>query len=529
MAQTTELTVYLLKSGREKRFFARRAPTNVVPLGSVGNLYFDRAKQNEPKWAQLFQEFVPPSDFGRASSPGALLVAEAAGRSFAITFGTGRFLLDTEACEERFGLRVALNTVSAEELRSIDKNTLDSIGRHTQEQASRGASAADFGFDVERDLLRAVTGPPEDATLGKRVSGFNRLSLRIEIQIHGLPKLLESLTTYYRDDSYKERFGWVDHLRDIGDKGKIEELDAALVDRIKQLDREGIWLAVPEVLRWHQVGGFRYGRKRRDPEYPDIHLNQFLETVEIDRLDAEVLRNKKVECFDVDGREIERWSIYKCLSAEIDLDDGTFVLSNGLWYRIARNFVEQVNETYAAIPDIESALPVYKDDSEDHYLKRIAKEHADRFSLMHTKLIPVEGVRSRIEFCDLYGKARDMIHVKRYGSSRVLGHLFSQGVNAGQLFLTDAGFRAKVNEELGDGFRLSDPTKRPPAQRYRVVFAVVSDRPGKLAVPFFARLSLRNAYKLLVGTCGYRIAKTKIETDVSRAALKKYPSAVPKR
>ncbi|MBR3158579.1 MAG: TIGR04141 family sporadically distributed protein [Atopobiaceae bacterium] len=46
----------------------------------------------------------------RTASSAAALLMEVRGRTMALAFGCGRFLLNTTAMEERFGLRVLLNS-----------------------------------------------------------------------------------------------------------------------------------------------------------------------------------------------------------------------------------------------------------------------------------------------------------------------------------------------------------------------------------------------------------------------------------
>jgi uncharacterized protein (TIGR04141 family) len=46
---------------------------------------------------------------------------------FVIAFGVGRHLLKDGVIEERFGLKVVLNSVGRDSFRSIDKTTLGSV------------------------------------------------------------------------------------------------------------------------------------------------------------------------------------------------------------------------------------------------------------------------------------------------------------------------------------------------------------------------------------------------------------------
>ena len=75
---------------------------------------------------------------------------------FAVTFGPGRYLLRPDIWVERFGLRVALNSIGKEKIRTIDKTTFDAISRHSKEQGSKETDVEDFGLDIEQDRVLPV-------------------------------------------------------------------------------------------------------------------------------------------------------------------------------------------------------------------------------------------------------------------------------------------------------------------------------------------------------------------------------------
>jgi uncharacterized protein (TIGR04141 family) len=104
---------------------------------------------------------------------------------------------------------------------------------------------------------------------------------------------------------------------------------------------------------------------------------------------------------------------------------------------------------------------------------------------------------------------RKLLFVKRYSGSAQLSHLFAQGVVSGELFLQDAEFRAKLNDKLSDGHRLEDVQQRPEPRDYEVVFAIISKSTKPLDIPFFSKVSLRNARRRLQGY-GYHVSKKKI-------------------
>ena len=229
-APVRDLTVYLLKADN-------RQPEEFVPsrnklrrfeigegTGRVGVLFVRPSRPKSPRWAAFFHEFVEPAELGRTSSTSAAFVVKTHGRTFAITFGQGRFLLEEDCWEERFGLKVALNTVGESSLRSVDKVTFDAIAAHTRTQSSRSASAMEFGLDVEQDLVRAVTGIPRDETVGRRVTGMDALHTSVRVNLKGLRGFLRRCLEKYEDLGYRRTFPWIDHVAEVSRPSLVEAL-----------------------------------------------------------------------------------------------------------------------------------------------------------------------------------------------------------------------------------------------------------------------------------------------------------------
>jgi uncharacterized protein (TIGR04141 family) len=154
-------------------------------------------------------------------------------------------------------------------------------------------------------------------------------------------------------------------------------------------------------------------------------------------------------------------------------------------------------------------LPPFGLLNEPEYNSHAAATFPNRFDLMDRKLIPIGGGRDSVEFCDLFTKDKKLVHVKKYGGSSVLSHLFQQGVVAAESFISDAKFRADVNSKLGDAYKLSDVDARPNPAEYEICYAVMSGVPGELRIPFFSKVVMKNAVKRLVAF-GYRVTKKKI-------------------
>jgi len=154
-------------------------------------------------------------------------------------------------------------------------------------------------------------------------------------------------------------------------------------------------------------------------------------------------------------------------------------------------------------------LPPYNRMNEPEYNKFVATTCEGEFDLMDCKTIPIGPGRSSIEFCDLFAKEKRMVHVKKYGGSSVLCHLFQQGVVSGELFLSDYKFRDAVNCLLSDDCKLEDIETRPTHQNMKSVLQSWSEIPGDMRIPFFSMVVMKNTVKRLQNY-GYKVTKKKI-------------------
>jgi uncharacterized protein (TIGR04141 family) len=132
-------------------------------------------------------------------------------------------------------------------------------------------------------------------------------------------------------------------------------------------------------------------------------------------------------------------------------------------------------------------------------------------ALLDCVMISHAGMASPIEFCDLFTNDRRLIHVKRYGQSSILSHLFMQGLVSADCLLSDAKFRRALNEKLPATHTLTNPDDRPRPEEFEVAFAIGSKEIGPLRLPFFRRVTLRNVARSL--SLGYRVALSKIRID----------------
>jgi uncharacterized protein (TIGR04141 family) len=307
----------------------------------------------------------------------------------------------------------------------------------------------------------------------------------------------------------KQDFSWIDQIHEVRDRSVREELDRQLVQKIRRAELESTWLAVPELLDWSRVKSFKYRDAASAEEYSDLHLRQFLEQVRApEALDVARLKRSYVCAISNEtDQAFERWPLYRCLYAELALGGEQFVLTNAKWYRVARDFLSVVDETIGRIPEPAIVLQPYSDTSEEAYNRRMASEL--QFTLMDRNVITYPGGANKVELCDLYTTGKEFIHIKRYGGSGPLSHLFAQGTVSAELFLQEPEFRRRASEILPPGYRWANPLDRPEPTEYTVIFGIISNSARPLRLPFFSKVTLRNAYRRL-SALGYKVCLAKI-------------------
>ena len=479
----------------------------------LGILYLQRTRLRLPRWLPFFQDLV---DFEgvelRTAAVAAVLVVQRGDRLFALTFGHGRWLIKDGVVEPRFGLRVTLNAIDPASIRSIDHKRLEAVSRHTREQLSRASGLQYFGLDVERDLLRAVTGAPLDQTLGRRFSGADQLAVVGDISIRQLPEQLDRYAALATDTTYRATFSWVDNIAEVTDAELKAHLDEVLVRRLRRGALDNVLLAPPDVLDWDDVAGFRYRSAAAAPVHEELTLDDyFADRGPRANLTLEQLENDRVRCVSaIDGADRQQWSVLRCLVAELNVRHRTYILNESKWYQVDAAFLASIEETIRALPRTTAPLPPFRQRSEGAYNQRVAERDAGRFALMDRRLIRSLG-RGRIEACDLYSRDRQFVHIKRYGGSSVLSHLFSQGVVSAELFLSDRHFRQEFNDLLPAPYRAANPAAAIAPADYEVAYGVITSRGRELQLPFFSKVNLRNATRLL-RQFGYAVTLTPIPT-----------------
>ena len=487
--------------------------------GKFGTLYVRKPlSESTPEWVGFIAPQMGRSgglDGLKNKSVSALLVTTVKGRQFAIAFGHGRYMLDAECVETRFGIRVALNSISPDKIASIDRQTFEATPRISRTQALRATSVAEYEINEQQDLLRGLVGFTLDEykdDLGEVLAGMDSLKASVGIDLPQLGKFLEvalkrSLAADYRkiDNGQAGAFAWVDNLESVDRPDILEELNKILWKLFESGDFSAMWLAIPEIVNWEDVTGFCYTRGELESSiHAALDVKDLKKSLRSNAT-LDTLRYRAIYMVLASGVPPRVYSAYKCLYAEVKYNKALYILNAGNWYCVDSSFKNLVDKYFDDISrrHFDKPFVEYEHDGEGEYNEAVAANLPHKYAMLDRKLISFGGKSSKIEVCDLYalGSSRternQLIHVKRGRSSATLSHLFAQGLVSSTLLVSEPGFVVEVNKQLVKQNFAKLPAK-PIGSRYEVVFAIIDGPSGaKLDLPFFSKVNLR--------VCGRRL------------------------
>ncbi len=507
--------IFMAKNKLSILLIKKDTPEHLVVKGHEGvhyediagcRFYYRNSWTNHPKWLETFfnNQLLCADRLRSSSAAGVLLVNreyEEGIRTFAVCFGYGRSLLMPACIEERFGLISTLNTVNPKGLRSVDINRLDSSSLKNRIQSPKLSEVSDFEFDVEKSLLRQATGKAATEDMGKTVSGSDSLSITVEADIDSIGDVLDRCYYHYTSSTYREAFSWIDHIRPLKKGVKVDALNSILLDKLTADEENDTWLAVPDIIDWENIVTLKF--EADGLEHDDILMEDFRQEVIVGReLSLPFLKNNHVSAYDANGNFVRRWSYYKCIYSEINLENNLYILNAGDWYQVDTDYKANVYNTYQNTPISDIPAIDYNHVDEGAYNIALAASQPN-YHLMDKVMIPTGMTQNNLEFCDVYDTRGKMIHVKKYGGSQMIGHLFNQGqVSASMLF--DTNFRNEVNNRLPEGITI--PMDGFSPSKYEVVYAVISkyqdERPH---IPFFSMVVFHDVYHRLA-SFGYSVS-----------------------
>jgi len=532
-----QVSVYLLQSD-VVTFAAALRPGAGKPMPvSVGDLtgevYLARRQSAVPNWLPFLRSLTGgtiPHERSRRLS--AVLFLQRGDRRLAVTFGAGRHMLRPEAIEPDYGLKVAAGLIDPEDIASLDARSVEATSIQIRRQSSRGVTPGGIGFNVSREMLRALAGRVSDETLGSRIVGSDAVGLTARLDPHELGARLDRLHNAYAHSDYQARFQHIDRWSSVPPGGTRARLDETLMtvlshrrERLLAGDDPGAApgperppnLEAPEVIEW-RASGFVSSVEQTGAVHPFPSLDGYLAAARRPPTISDLKTNHRLQLISDESADIvAQWPVYGALNWELELDENVYILAEGRWWKIDDDYRQRIDAIVAAVPAADLERPDF-DPVEDEidYNRRLASYRPNRIFL-DRKMTHFTHENGTVEACDVLTSQGQFIHVKPDAASSMLSHLFAQGLVSARLFLMLPEFRKQIRGLLADhaDLRKLVPTGRPDPRDYEVVYAIVRTGVGPLAagLPFFAR----NLFAQVIADLellGYRVSVARIGTRI---------------
>lgn len=514
-----KLSIYLARDGSKpvsdviKIANAKEPIALDLPDVELAELYIKKQPpKRSPPWTKLFTSLnhVDGSEFGTSSSVGAVFVVRVHGATFVLSFGTGFHLLKAESIERDFGLKVTLNSVNPDKLRSLDKASYDHNPLNSRTQSTRDVDIFNLHLDAEMEMLYAITGASQVKEFGSHVTGRDSLTIAVEADLSDIPKILSESLSRYRA-KVPDKFSWVENINRVRDLDEIEILDLELDKYLASGNYDGFWLGEPEVVDWESQIGYSFDMYQRTLRHVVLSFEDYISYLDGVTPTVELMKSNVVHVNNSEYQSVKSWPLYRCFYAEIKFGADQYILRNGIWYKINSDFVSAVDEYLKDLDIYPYQFPIYTHDREEDYNEHVFNTE-NNFCLMDKKNIKIGGAYDKVEHCDLIRNGNEFVHVKLYRSSSTLSHLFSQGFVAAEAFIKDSWYREQLNPKLPDSIKLKDPKARPNPSHYTIVYAIATMKNIPIELPFFSKVTLKNALKTL-RALDYGVSLAKIEVD----------------
>lgn len=492
----------------------REATVSHAPdFGDGGHLVVVRGRQNTPRWLAQARTVFNDAPEVRNQSSAALIIFIKDGRYFSLAYGHGWLYLDETKIIGDFGLRSAINFISANKIKSLERANI-AISMRDATQAARDRGLQEFGADDALEIIRKVSGTSDDDEFAGKAVGAKSLKIFVDNDLSEVPELASQSLELFNSEAYKDTpFEIIDFLRPVTDRALINELDQNALDEI--IARSGdLQLAVPMFLD-QEFTHIKYkgGGGGTDS---GVSMEKYIDRLsdKADELTVDRLKQHRILAYgDETEYPIGNWSVYNALIGSIELGGIRYAINEGDWFQVAGQFRDSAYRHYQENlieldenlgPFIrrniaQSGKPQIRLETEAAYNERAAD--GCHYINLDTKLIQIPGTAGPgYEMCDLLDiPGRRFIHVKKGGrNSSNLSHLFRQGANAAQILKSSNEARQQLiqhvvnvaDEAVAASFDDASRSLEGWTIEFRIADSPRAD--GNYDIPFFSKLSFKD-------------------------------------
>lgn len=488
-------------------------------IGLEGKIFVHKSDPKSPSWQdELNQLSAEEIEFSKNVPNKAVVVVKRGNRFFSITYGYGRAMLNDSKIVRNFGLKVAANLIDKDRIRSVNITSIEDVIVSSQRQSSIYASQDLFDLDTRKNLLQSVSGAPSQESVATFLVGTDSLVASRKMSITDIKESIDYYFSSYKKDDYKNNgFSWLDNILEVREKTLKSDLDGQLDKNIT----EGIYptIAPNTLLDWENIEGFFLtGTGKKEKEFSiEIDSNAYFSKIKsktkLPRSFVSFLkRHKLVTKYKDRDEERTVGSLYSSLVFELEYKNEKYILCYGSWYNVDNDFYSSIKTEINDIAEtsLQNIPAALKGENEGEYNIRFSKSH-EGYYLLDKKLYYPDGYgRSSVEVADIVTENKQLVHVKKGGSSSKLSHLFAQGAVSATILAQDEEMKNFINDKCEkDIIDLSTPNNE-----FEIIFAVIDERVGQSTsnsdiLPFFSMVNLSNTIHQLK-SMGFKYSFLKI-------------------
>ena len=374
-----------------------------------------------------------------------------------------------------------------------------------KETAVQDQILSDFYFNLETDLLNSVIVKPRMNNITKsNINGGIGLSISTDKNYDDLDSLLKECIDIYFKKDYQKEYSFIDNIVKINEKSEIINIIYPIIlDKIKNKDINNVWFAPLDIINWDLVDGYKlYKNRISDTNFSNVmsidfdtiinFLNVNLNSIN----DLSELRKYKISVLSSDNSlDYIKWNIFNCLYASVEYNNEHYIFNEGSLYLVDKEFKKDYFEKYNNLPLYTPLNDSIKNQTERSYLENTC-ELSNDLLLIDRKLI--NRSKGSFEPCDIFDlKTNNFIHVKKYGSSKILSHLFAQAIVSADLFMNEDARKeiiSSITEEAEVKNLNIDKLNTLSFRDCEVTMAIITEKKvpvnGRVNIPFFSMVNV---------------------------------------
>lgn len=475
-----------------------------APPGAVS--FLGQPTEKTPRWATDLDAQFPGLATVTNRSNRLVVILPVSNRKFALCFGQGAGVLEWDAIESNFGLRVAARALGPDHLTGLSSRRIDATARSQSVQVPGGSTLNDLGVVLDGEFVRRLSGRADGALLeldGSVVAG-DSIAFKTDIDLHKVQSVLGGMLDIVADTEPTPAFEFVDSLEPLRKGEQLsKQLDERLAAEIlggstdsSDSDVHLLEFAPPDDVSLDFVEEIRVVGGKREAVMTTFSIDELRRKIaEVGvRRGSSFLQSVKLLAIGPDSDPVSgllplrNWLVF-----EAGTSDARFILTLGRWFKLEESYSESLNRDLLTIENVTAAIDLPHTWSSEHEGPYNARAGAGSPDLIVMDMVEIKTAdRGKFEACDLLSRDGRLICVKRYNGSQTLSHLFSQGSVAATLLAADetakSDFVAKV--------RAREPSfeavalKAPRRVTYAISIADHYDLP--LGLPTFSKVNLRD-------------------------------------